>query len=238
MNINIAFVLFSFVVLVYWIIMDFFTMLFRFTGLPVERARFQVMSLLTDCGFTTRESEAILAFRPRRRLAFMTMVFGYAFNITIVSAFINVFLSLKLVQKENMVLSILIPFCVVLLIILLLKVQKVREWENRFFEMLAQKILNNPSTNTVLLLDHIGQGSIAQISLRELPEHLRGKELRDTGLRADLNILVMLVERGGKKAEPPTAETIFEVGDKLTVFGDYQAICRSFEAREQFMDDQ
>ena len=139
MNINIAFVLFSFVVLVYWIIMDFFTMLFRFTGLPVERARFQVMSLLTGCGFTTRESEAIQAFRPRRRLAFMTMVFGYAFNITIVSAFINVFLSLKLVQKENLVLSILIPFYVVLLIILLLKVQKVREWENRFFEMLAQK---------------------------------------------------------------------------------------------------
>ena len=57
------------------------------TGLPDERARFQVMSLLTGCGFTTRESEAILSFRPRRRLALMTMIFGYAFNITIVSAF-------------------------------------------------------------------------------------------------------------------------------------------------------
>ena len=238
MNINIAFVLFSFVVLVYWIIMDFFTMLFRFTGLPDERARFQVMSLLTGCGFTTRESEAILSFRPRRRLALMTMIFGYAFNITIVSAFINVFLSLKLVQKENLVLSILIPLCALLLVIMLLKVRKVREWENRFFEMLAKKILNNPSANTVLLLDHIGQGSIAQIPLRELPESLRGKELKDTGLKAGQNILVLLVEKHGKKPEPPTAETIFEVGDKLTVFGEYHAICRSFEAREQFMDDQ
>lgn len=238
MNINIAFVLFSFVVLVYWILMDFFTMLFRFTGLPDEKARFQVMSLLTGCGFTTRESEAIMSFRPRRRLAFITMIFGYAFNITIVSAFINVFLSLKLVQKENLVLSILIPLSVVFVIILLLKVQKVREWENRLFEKLAEKLLNKASANTVLLLDHIGHGSIAQVSLREMPEDLKDRQLKDTGLRADQNILVMLVERGGKKAEPPTAETVFQVGDKLTVFGDYQAICRTFEAREQFMDDQ
>ena len=98
--------------------------------------------------------------------------------------------------------------------------------------------MNNPSTNTVMLLDHIGQGSIAQISLRELPEHLRGKERKDTGLKAGQNILVLLVEKHGKKPEPPTAETIFQVGDKLTVFGEYQAICRAFEAREQFMDDQ
>ena len=144
MNIYIAVDLFALIVLIYCIILDFFTMIFRLTDLPDEKARFQVMSLLTGCGFTTHESEMILAIKPRRRMALMIMLFGYVFNITIVSAFINVFLSLKLVQKENLVLSILIPFCVVLLIILLLKVRKVREWENRFFEMLAQKILNNP----------------------------------------------------------------------------------------------
>ena len=88
-----------------------------------------------------------------------------------------------------------------------------------------------------MLLDHIGQGSIVQISLRELPEHLRGKELKDTGLKAGQNILVLLVEKHGKKPEPPTAETIFQVGDKLTVFGDYTTICKTFHAREHFADD-
>ena len=32
-------------------------------------------------------------------------------------------------------------------------------------------------------------------------------------------------------------DTVFEVGDKLTVFGDYATICRSFHAKEHFADD-
>ena len=31
-------------------------------------------------------------------------------------------------------------------------------------------------------------------------------------------------------------EKSFEVGDKLTVFGDYTMICRSFQAHERFSD--
>ena len=59
MNIYIAVDLFAIIVLMYLIIIDFFTMIFRITGLPDEKARFQVMSLLTGCGFTTHESEFI-----------------------------------------------------------------------------------------------------------------------------------------------------------------------------------
>ena len=33
------------------------------------------------------------------------------------------------------------------------------------------------------------------------------------------------------------ADTIFEIGDKLTVFGDYKTICKTFHAREHFADD-
>ena len=108
MSIYIASSLFALIILVYWVISELFTMLFRFTGLPDERARFQVVSLLTGCGFTTRESELILTTRSRRRLARITMLFGYVFNITIVSAFVNVFLSLKLVQVENYIGAVLI----------------------------------------------------------------------------------------------------------------------------------
>ena len=98
MDITLALLLFSFIILLYWVITEVFTFIFRLTGLPAEKARFQVISLLTGCGFTTRESEMILSSRRRRRLARITMLFGYVFNVTIVSAFINVFLSMKLVQ--------------------------------------------------------------------------------------------------------------------------------------------
>jgi len=46
----------------------------------------------------------------------------------------------------------------------------------------------------------------------------------------------MLVEKPGQKAAPAGADTVFEVGDKLTVFGDYSTICKSFDARERFSD--
>ena len=67
MNLYVALSLFSVIILIYLVITELFTILFRFTGLPDERARFQVISLLTGCGYTTRESEMILSNRRRRR---------------------------------------------------------------------------------------------------------------------------------------------------------------------------
>ncbi len=236
MNIYMSCVLFALVILIYWVVIDFFTMLFRFTGLPDEKARFQVMSLLTGCGFTTDESEMILAYKVRRRLARITLLFGYAFNITIVSAFINVFISLKDVQKVNLILGVFVPLGVFVLVIMLLRVPKVRAWEDHIFTLLAGRILHRTSANSVLLIDYIGEDAIAQVYLREVPENLRDRTLEDTGLKAEQNIMVMLVGRQDKKAEAPTAKTIFQAGDILTVFGDYKAVCSAFDAREQYTD--
>ena len=69
MNAYLALLLFSMIILLYWVMTELFTFFFRLTGLPDERARFQVISLLTGTGFTTRESEFILASRKRRRLS-------------------------------------------------------------------------------------------------------------------------------------------------------------------------
>ena len=46
----------------------------------------------------------------------------------------------------------------------------------------------------------------------------------------------MLVERQGGKPAAARAETVFEPGDKLTVFGDYKTICKTFHAREHLTD--
>ena len=50
MDICLALLLFSFIILLYWVITKLFTFIFRLTGLPVEKARFQVISLLTVFG--------------------------------------------------------------------------------------------------------------------------------------------------------------------------------------------
>ena len=238
MNIYIALSLFSLIILVYWIITELFTMLFRFTGLPDERARFQVISLLTGCGYTTRESEMILSSRPRRRLARITMLFGYVFNITIVSAFINVFLSLKLSQVGHTYLGVLIPLGAVAIIFIFIRVPKVRALGDAVLQRIADRLTGRTASfNSVMLLDYIGADSIAQVTLHHIPDEYRGVTLSDMKLKADTGILVMLVERPGEKPTAAGADTVFAPGDKLTVFGDYGTICKTFHAREQFSED-
>ena len=237
MNLYIALSLFSLIILIYLVITELFTILFRITGLPDERARFQVISLLTGCGYTTKESEMFLSNRRRRRLARITMLFGYVFNITIVSALVNVFLSLKLTQIGHYYLGLLIPLAAVVLIFVFLRVPGVRAWGDSLLEKLADRMIGRTASfNTVQLLDYIGSESIAQVTLNDIPAQYQGVPLSKLGLKADTGILVMLVEHPGEKPAAAGADTVFSVGDKLTVFGSYAAICKSFHARERFAD--
>ncbi|MCR5566760.1 MAG: hypothetical protein K6F61_07890 [Clostridiales bacterium] len=238
MNIYLSLLLFSFVILLYWVITELFTFFFRLTGLPAEKARFQVISLLTGTGFTTRESEMILSSRRRRRLARVTMLFGYVFNITIVSAFINIFISMKVVPFGYEFIGFLIPLGTVALIFVIMRVPKVHAWFDNLMRRLADRIFDRKETfNAVMLIDNIGSESIAQVTIRHIPEEYAGLSLADTKLRAETGILVMLVERQGGKPVPAQADTVFEPNDKLTVFGDYKTICNAFHAKEHFADD-
>lgn len=238
MNIYVALSLFSVLIVVYLIITEMFSIMFRFTGLPAERARFQVVSLLTGCGYTTKESEMFLSSRSRRRLARITMLFGYVFNITIVSAFINVFLSIKLTDLGENWLSILIPLGVAVVVFIFMRVPAIRAWLDGLLRKVANRILKKGEKfNTVMLMDYIGTESIAVVKLNHIPEEYAGRTLADMKLKAETGILVMLVESPGKKAEAAGADTVFSVGDKLTVFGGYKTICNTFDARERFEDE-
>ena len=238
MDAYLALLLFSFVVLLYWVMTELFTFFFRLTGLPVEKARFQVISILTGTGFTTKESEIIMSSRRRRRLARITMLFGYVFNVTIVSAFINVFISVKDAEAGHRFFSLLIPLATVALIFVFMRVPRIHAWGDNLLRRAADRIFDRKETfNAVMLVDNISSESIAQIALRHIPEEYQGMTLAETRLRAETGILVMLVERQGSKPMPAQADTVFETGDKLTVFGDYQTICKTFHAREHFADD-
>ena len=234
MNIYLALTLFSLIIVVYWIISELFTMLFRFTGLPTEKARFQVTSLLTGCGFTTRESELFLSSRARRQLARVTMLFGYVFNITIVTAFINIFLSMKVSDLLANVMGFSIPLAVCLGLLILSRIPRVRSWTEAKIEHLANRIIHREKENTILLMDSIGKDVIAQVLLSQVPEELQGKTLAESRIKSDYGVLVMLVERGA--AVPAEADTVFQQEDRLTVFGDYKTICQVFQAAERFTD--
>lgn len=102
MGITSASILFVVFILIYVMIAEVFTVLFRLTGLTEEKARFQVISMLTNSGYTTAESEIITSSKIRRRLARITMLFGYSFTVTIVSVVVNVFIALTKAQLKQL----------------------------------------------------------------------------------------------------------------------------------------
>ncbi|MBR0139989.1 MAG: hypothetical protein IJM17_06855 [Firmicutes bacterium] len=234
MNIYASVSIFTLVIILYWVISEFFTLLFKLTGLPSEKAGFQVMSLLTGCGYTTKESETFVSSKSRRRIAKVTMLFGYVFNITIVSALINVFLSMKESQIKHFVVGIFGPLSTLIILIVLIRTPAVHSWVDGLLEKLAGKVVGAEGSNTALLMDYIGSETIVQVRLNHIPDEVKGLSLADLDLKNRHNIMVMLVESPGRKAVAANASTVFELGDKITVFGNYEEICRVFDARERF----
>jgi len=236
MNIYIAATLFSALILLYWVLSEVFTVLFRLLGLPVEKARFQVISLLTGTGFTTRESEMLLSTRSRRRMARITMLFGYVFNITFVSAVINVFVSMGLRTLKGSLLSMLIPAAAVAAVVILTRTPRFRTWLDQRIEAAADRISKDKTTNHLTRVDEYGPQTIARIRLRTVPEPLRDKTLSQMDLK-HRNLLVLAVTHPDGRHENPTAQTSFHQQDQVTVCGDFQEICQVFEAKERFTDD-
>ena len=233
MNLFLASILFSAIVLIYWIILEMFTVMFRISGLPDDKARFQVLSILTGAGYTTKESESFVSSKMRRKLAQVTMLFGYVFNVSIVSALVNVFFSLKEAQVDTFFVGIVIPLMIAALVIRLIRTRFIRKRIDRVFSRIAGKIMQD-KVNTVLLMDYIGHDSIANVILKEVPEALVGKTPMESRLKQEHGIQVLLVERDGIRIERAKAETIFKPGDRLTVFGTYKEISHVFQAEERF----
>ena len=77
-----------------YIVFLLFSTLFTITGLSREKARTQTLALLTACGYSTKESELIINYRLRRKIANCCIVTGYILSILITSIVLGVIVSL------------------------------------------------------------------------------------------------------------------------------------------------
>lgn len=233
MNILSSITLFVVLIIVYQFIVAIFTVLFRFTGLQKSKARFQVVSLLTGCGFTTAESEIAISSPQRRHLAQFIMIFGYAFSVTIMSALVNVFLSLNQFELQVVWWQLPLPLIILLLSKLLGENHTINRFFNRHIEELAEKIMYGNYNNRILLLDFVGHNAIAEVNLKKIPEEFFNKSLRNSSLGDKYGILVILLERTGREADRVRADDYFREGDRLIVCGEYKNICKAFGCGER-----
>ena len=89
MSITVAVIIILGFMISYVIILDVYTALFKATGLTREKARFQTISVFTNSGFTTAESEIIASSPTRRLLAKCGMITGHVFSVLVVSMIVD-----------------------------------------------------------------------------------------------------------------------------------------------------
>ncbi len=223
-------VLFIVFIFIYLMIVEIFVMLFRITGLPDEKARFQVVSMLTNSGYTTREAELVVNSRIRRKLSRFVMMFGYAFTVTIVSTVVNIFLQFRQSMTWGAVASI--PMIVIVVVIAWFVRRS--KWLNHLVDKIIQKIANKfiykTQTNPIIIIDKYGELSIARIDIKFMPEKLNNITLIDSKVRAEYGIN-FLVRKNSDGEVIPKADTVFQVGDTLVVMGKESSIRDLFGVR-------
>ena len=218
MNITIALGLFFLFILVYIIIVNIFSILFRLTGLTAEDAKFQVISMLTNCGFTTNRSEIIMVSRLRRRLAKATILFGYSFTVIMVSIFINVFMTWNSSERTNLLRDASVLAGIFVICLLLMRQRFLREFFDRLIEKIGTRIMFGKSANVMRLVSVYSNRALVEVIAKRLPEFLIGTELMQSTLKEKYDILILLVRRNGDTLNHVGRHTVLKEGDIIGAF--------------------
>ncbi len=221
-------ILFILFIFVYLIIVEIFVMLFRITGLSDEKARFQVISMLTNSGYTTKEAELITEDQSRRKLARFVMMFGYAFTVTIVSTVVNIFLQFR----EDFTGGAVGAIPVIAVILIITWFVKKSRWTNKMADKIIKKVgskfLYDENYNPIIIVDKHGDFALARIILNIMPEELKNISLKDSNIKIDYGINVLL-----KGDELAAADTIFNVGDTIVVMGNETIVRSIFSLKDK-----
>lgn len=207
------------VIIIYYVLIKFFTILFRITGLPEEKAGFQSVSLLTNAGYTTGESEIVVSEKTRRRIATAAMLTGYFFSVVIVSLFINLFLNIDFTKLDTQLILLFTTFGGMVAFFLFLRIPVVRRSLNKTIDGITVRAFKRAAReNYISVLDTYGDDAVVNIFLYKVPEFLEGKRIADTDMRKKYNVNILMYTRNGHN-HYVVADTMFSAKDTLIAFG-------------------
>lgn len=213
-----------------FIIAEIGTIAFKMTGLSIETARFQAISLITNTGFTTSEAELIVRDRTRKKIAGVLMVTfyvslpliiatvletfanGFTF-INILIAIIGLYISYRIMRNHHFVSFI---------------EQHIEKYITKY-ELIPQKTMQE-----ILSVD--SDYKIVEVVLEN--RKLTGKPLAKLALQ-EYEIIVLAIERGHELIPRPHGYHTLELGDKILLYGKLNKIEDIFGCVEdqcRFMD--
>ena len=227
MNFWLAISLILAVTAIYLIMIEFFSVAFKLTGLATNKIRFQVASLFTGAGFTTQESELITNDTRRRRIAIVCMYTGHIFSVVIMGLIINVLISIgESLNADRPARTFtewyFIVFYIslaVFLLVLILKIPPV----NKSFQKILEKIAINTSkarreTNIITVLDYYGRSAVVEVALNKIPDFAKDTSLGNMALTKKYALILLSLKRGNRRVLI-SKDTMLAKGDVIVAYG-------------------
>ncbi len=197
--------------LILLLLSEIIAILLKLTGLDMEKARFQVISIITHTGFTTRESELIAQHSKRRRIVSYLMLLSYVVQATFFSILISS------IKDKGFFNIILISFFIILIIVLIFKASNLLlKFEPFLYNLISKtqkKSLNTKSIQNVLYISEeyeviefvvIAKNQLCNIHLKDFSLDF---------------IKVLLIDKGHTLIPIPKGNDLVEEGDRVIVYG-------------------
>ncbi|MBN2852282.1 MAG: TrkA C-terminal domain-containing protein [Clostridia bacterium] len=206
--------------IVLWLIIEIISIVLKITGLDLYKARFQVISMITHTGFTTRESELIVQHPLRRKIASVLMVISYIAQASLISLFFNAINN----DQRRLVAIIAVLGCVGLFVIMITRNKYLSKKFNRIVEkFIAGTIMKKTKSRSIDEVLKVSPGYAVYEILVSDNSQICNQTLASAKLKEQF-IQVLKVDRGSETIDFPSANFIIKQGDVLIVYGKINSI--------------
>ncbi|MGI2328003.1 TrkA C-terminal domain-containing protein [Planococcus sp. YIM B11945] len=202
------------------LVIEIAAMLFVATGLKIQIARYQVISMLTATGFTTDEATLIIDHPIRRKISAAVILFGY-FSLAVMISSIASLLS------NDLRLNWLFAVAGVLFVVILILKNK---WVKKILtnklerEMDEEYDLEDWPLKTALSLEE--NDMVALIDIKEESTYVGQPSQKLIMEDSDLHLL--FIRRGGVILRKSLFEVELQAGDQVMIFGEKSHIEKDF----------
>ncbi len=201
-------------IFIFMLAIEVFTAIFQISGMSRSKARFQVLSLLTNSGFKTKESELITNDNFKRKITIFIMVFTYVSLLVFISSSVHIAVHADVLTTFVYILVEVILFYNFFTILTVKKlVYSIVDW-------FTKKYLLEKDVNTIKVLEEFNNKVLAIVSLQSLPEDIINTEIQTIEQLSVLEISILAIERQNILINSVSPNQTLNLNDKITVYGD------------------
>jgi len=188
------------------------------TGLDPERADFQALSAVTGTGFTTRESELVVADPRRRRIVSTLMIFGNVVLVTFIGLLVGSFTSAEQQYEIPIYGGVLVVGAILVYRVLMSRFVK-RRWDHWVDGWLRSRLRIQERHVSEILMLAPGYG-VAEV-LVDADSPCAGRTLATSGFR-QAGLLILAIRRREGVTPTPAAVEQIAAGDRLVCYGELE----------------